>query len=295
MQRWAPRVALILTLCVLLSVRSDNTATGEITLFDAPRGAWMGTLRADVSLEVLEERPNWTLVRFDAWVPAAAVSGAAAAGSAVLPGGSSATGDEGGSAAAVGAVGAMAGGSSLAARSGGATVRGDLGGPGAPSKGIAVRVLLVSDLGEIDREYAQLVKECEASVAELDELFAKQQEDYRRALNSSDNFREAANASDEVKSEMRATERLRKETVDNCRRSADAIYQRKVVRETISNQNARYEFRDVPPGHYRIYALDASAEHPFAWILDCAIVDDGTIDVDSVHDRVAENIYLTIR
>ena len=42
----------------------------EILLLDAPRGAWLGTLRPDAPVTVLEERDGWQRVRVEGWIAA---------------------------------------------------------------------------------------------------------------------------------------------------------------------------------------------------------------------------------
>src|SRR5882672_12498953 len=74
------RVAIGLVLAGMLALARLSGGGGEIVLFDAPRGAWLASMRPDAAIEVLEERDGWRHVRIEGWVSvgAAPAPGAAA-------------------------------------------------------------------------------------------------------------------------------------------------------------------------------------------------------------------------
>ena len=83
MRRPAMTALLALSLvCVALAAAGHGAL--EIVLFDAPRGAWLGALRDDAPLVVLEERDGWRRVRLEGWTmaPAAPGPGSALSGGA---------------------------------------------------------------------------------------------------------------------------------------------------------------------------------------------------------------------
>jgi len=48
--------ALVALALVCVTLAAAGRGAGEIVLFDAPKGGWLGALRDDASLVVLEER-----------------------------------------------------------------------------------------------------------------------------------------------------------------------------------------------------------------------------------------------
>src|SRR2546425_3854596 len=70
--------ALVALALVCVTLAAAGRGAGEIVLFDAPKGGWLGALRDDASLVVPEERNGWRHVRVEAWIvnPAAGHAGA---------------------------------------------------------------------------------------------------------------------------------------------------------------------------------------------------------------------------
>src|SRR6266850_485865 len=107
--RMVRRVAIGLVLSGMLALASLSAGGGEMVLFDAPRGAWLASMRPDAAIQVLEERDGWRHVRVEGWI---LVGAAPAPGAAAAPG------------AAPDAVAPDAATSSPAAKGGGASVAG---------------------------------------------------------------------------------------------------------------------------------------------------------------------------
>ncbi len=205
----------LISAALVLLASTPGAGPGDLTLFDAPRGAWLGTLRPDAPVVVLEEEDGWRRIRLEAWVPV----------------------------------------SSAVASPSGATIQGVLTAEGDGPVGSSLIVLLTSDLEAMDREHARAGEECAERLAGIDARITSLEEDVRRALNSSDNFREAATRSDSAKKELTAAETERREVLTDCRGTAEGIFQRYTVERTISNDRGSYEFLAIPPGRYRIIAI----------------------------------------
>ena len=210
---------ILISAALVLLASAPGAGPGDLTLFDAPRGAWLGTLRIDAPVEVLAEEDGWRRIRLEAWVPV----------------------------------------SSAGASPSGATIRGVLTAEGDGPAGSSLIVLLASDLEAMDRDHARAGAECAARLAGIDARISSLGEDARRALNSSDNFREAATRSDHVKQELSAAQTERREALSDCRGTAEKIFQRHAVERTISNDQGSYEFLDIPPGRYRVIAIRTAA------------------------------------
>ena len=59
----------LISAALVLLASAPGAGPGDLTLFDAPRGAWLGTLRIDAPVEVLAEEDGWRRIRLEAWVP----------------------------------------------------------------------------------------------------------------------------------------------------------------------------------------------------------------------------------
>jgi hypothetical protein len=245
-------LALVLLAATLVAV---GGGTGEIVLFDAPKGAWLGALREDAPLVVLEEREGWRHVRLEGWT----------------------TGPAGGAAATAAPVGTDSAG----------VVEGVLAPPvgSTGQAGSGVLVLLVRDGTALDAEHRKAGEDCAARVAgkdrELDDLRA----DVTRALNSSDNFREAAGRNDQAKARVATAQRERQDLVRECRARAQQVFEGSVEKRAISDGGGRFEFRGVAPGHYRVVAFEATGDQPRAWSFSFVIEGSAARVLDPAKDR----------
>jgi len=69
-------IAILLLAGVTGLVRRGVISSGDETvLFDAPRGAWLGTVRGDVPRTVVEQRDGWQRVRIEGWIAGSGASG----------------------------------------------------------------------------------------------------------------------------------------------------------------------------------------------------------------------------
>lgn len=270
---------LLIPAALALLAPTPGAGPGDLTLFDAPRGAWLGTLRPDAPVVVLGEEDGWRRIRVEAWLPASSgvVSPSGGSTGQVPPPSRGPDSDE--------SSGARHAASSRA------TIRGVLTADGDGPVGSSLIVLLVSDLEAMDREHARAGAGCAEHLAEIGARIASLREEVRRALNSSDNFREATTHSDRAKRELKGAEAERRNALSGCRQTAEGIFQRYTVERTISDGGGRYEFLDIPPGRYRVIAT-RTAEPTLAWSLDCAIEGGETIVLDpAVHRSPVEPFW----
>lgn len=282
-------VLLIFWLC---DIQADSQ---ELVLFDGPRGSWLATVRGDVSLETLEEHDGWKRVRLEGWIASTAASGQApaAAGPASAAKGSSpavAQGDGGGGAeaATAAATGVAAAGSRTAEATRGVTVSGVLlptMADQSATPGAGLVVLLVGELEILNEEHAAAGVECRNSLAASQREIDARREDYRREMNSSNNFREAAERNDHAKEALKQAEQAHRETIDECRRAADAVFQKHTIRRAISDSAGRFEFDEVPQGMFRVVATEIGGEAPRAWVLECPVSGTRPIVLDPRTDR----------
>jgi hypothetical protein len=267
---WSALLALVL-LCFMVAATSRGE--GEILLFDAPKGAWLGTLRDDAPLTILEERDGWKHVRLEGWVKGAAVEPAAAGGDEAVAGGSDAKAE----AAPVAAPAAPA-------TAPGATLKGVLAPPiqTGGAAGTGVLVLLVGESGALDGEHRKAGAECRARVERKDRDIEASRKEANRALNSSDNFRDAASRNDQAKSQLAREQRERQDLIRDCRSRAQAVFEPSVVGRAISDGSGRFEFEKVAPGRYRVVAFETTGDAPRTWSFSC--------DVGAVVARVLDPI-----
>jgi hypothetical protein len=152
-----------------------------------------------------------------------------------------------------------------------------------PGSGLVV--LLVGELEVLNEEHAAAGVECQDSLAVSQREIDARRDDYRKEMNSSDNFREAAKRNDRAKKAMKEAERAHRETIDECRRAADAVFQKHTIRRAISDQAGRFEFDQVPNGEYRVVASEIGGEAPRAWVLDCPVSGNMPVVLDPRSDR----------
>jgi hypothetical protein len=231
----------------------------DLTLFNAPRGGWLGTLRADAPMVVLEEQQGWRRVRIEAWVQSPAGTASDPASPTASP--------------------PSAGGSREA------VVKGVLRSPLDGAAGGGLIVLLISDLEALNVEHARAGAECKGGLDDLENRLETLRDDKRKALNSSDNFREATTRSDRVASEIRRTESARVELMAECRRSADLLFQRHAVERVITDAEGRFEFSSVPGGRHRVIATLPAADPPLSWSFDCSVEGGDTLVLDPLAHR----------
>jgi hypothetical protein len=239
---------------------AGGAAPGDRALFDGPRGGWLATLRSDAPIVVLEERDGWRRVRLEGWMPSTAdpMAGAASpAGAGPAP-----------VAAPEPAVTRPAPAATATATVSGVLlpVR-----DRAPTAGVGLPVLLVADLETLDREHSRHSAECRAGLDDRLREIAGLRQERERALMTIDNFRESVTAGNRLKERIAAAEARLAEAEAGCRAAAEALYDRHAVARTVSDTAARFEFAGVPPGRYRVVALDGRSEPPRAWSMDCAV------------------------
>ena len=235
-------------LVVAATARGQGGA--DMVLLDAPRGAWLATVKENAAVTVLEERDGWRRVRLEGWTMAPGVARPEGA-PPPLPAPSSAQPP-----AASGA--RLQGVLAPDIRSGGAA-------------GANLLVLLVPQSETLLADHRRAGQECRTRVADKDREIDGLRSALQRALNSSDNFREAATRNDETRTRLKAAERERQQVVRECRGKAQDILERAAVQRALSDGSGRFEFGNVGPGRYDVVALEPAGDKPRAWSFECRI------------------------
>jgi hypothetical protein len=284
MKRSMTLLMIVAAVLLLARLELSQAGSGEVALFDAPRGAWRATVRIDAPLEVLEEQDGWKRVRLEGWVSGTVP---VAAGEAALSG-------SGESAGKVNQGAAIVPIPAVAPSGGKATVSGVLMPTHAErtaSPGAGLVVLLLIDLETMDPQHAETGREClgkvTASWAEIDRLHSI----LNQQLNSTQNFREATERHDRAKREVKRAEDALVEQIVECRRAADGIFENYTVQRVISDLAGRFEFVGVDPGRYRVVATEIGGDQPRAWALDCPVDGPGPVVLDSRVDTAAVAPY----
>jgi hypothetical protein len=217
-----------------------------LVLLDAPRGAWLGELRKDAPVQVIEERDGWRRIRIEGWVrdtsPLPSVApGAGAAAAAPAP------------AAAAPSSAALRG--VLTPRQGmqPATVGGGL------------AVLFVPDLPGTDAAHRTLGEPCRAALAEIDKRLAALEDEVQASLNSRSNFKEAAQKNDRAKAALGAAQQERTDRLAACRGQAEAFFSERAAARTVSDAAGRFEISGLAPGRYRVVAMERTAAGARGW------------------------------
>ena len=231
-----------LVLFVLLAQRIAPAGPGgpEVVLLDAPRGAWVASVRADAPLTVIEERDGWRKVRIEGWTTTDEAAPLPPA--AIEPGGVMVTG-----------------------------VLTPLPGQKPDTVGAGIVVALVGDLERLAAEHRALGEDCRQGAKSLDSRIADLDGVFRKALNSSDNFTTAANRHDKAKAELNAARKVRADYVARCLARADALFGGRAVARAVSDANGKFEFPKVAPGRYWIVAGEHHGTTVRAWWLDCPV------------------------
>jgi hypothetical protein len=255
------RVAIGFVLSAMLALASLSSGSGgEIVLFDAPRGAWLASMRPDAAVQVLEEQDGWRHVRVEGWIPVGATP---APGAAAPPTG----------AAVPAAPGTMAP-PTAAAIAGGASIAGLLvamPGMAAPTPGGNLVVHLIGDTAALDAELEKEGEPCHAALQESDAAIAALEDQVKKALNSSPNFTEATHNYDRAKSSLAAARKGRAARVETCRAGVDARLAAHAAARALSDSSGRFDFKDVPAGHYRVVAAERSGSALRVWSMECSI------------------------
>jgi microcompartment protein CcmL/EutN len=233
---------------------------GEIVLFDAPRGAWLASMRPDAAVKVLEEQDGWRHVRVEGWIPVGATPAPGTEGPA-----SGSHAPAAPEAEAPPPVAAKAGGASIA----GLLVA--MPGMASPTPGGNLVVHLIGDTAALDAELKKEGEPCRASLQESDAAIAALEDQVKKALNSSTNFTEATHTYDRAKSSLAAARKDRAARVETCRTAVDARLAAHAAARALSDPIGRFDFKDVPAGHYRVVAAEHSATALRVWSMECAI------------------------
>jgi hypothetical protein len=252
------KVLLGIGLLVLLAQRMAPATpeTSERVLLDAPRGAWVASVRADAALTVLEERDGWRKVRIEGWTT-------------IDPGGSLATAPVTQAAPATGPAAATVKGALV-----------PLPGQQPDTPGAGLLVLLVSDLERLGTEHRTLGEECREGAVKREARIADLEAALRTALNSSDNFTTAAKAHDKAKAELAAARKDRADYVERCRERADALFEGHTVKRAISDGRGAFEFPEVSAGAYWVVAGDHRGQTARAWWLECRVSSQEAVILD---------------
>jgi hypothetical protein len=248
---------------VCATVAATSRGAREIALFDGPKGAWLGALRADAPLVLLEERDGWRHVRLEGWIMDPDEPTPSGSGAATMPAPSGA--EAPGQAVLQGVLAPLMG-------AGG-------------SAGAGVLVLLVSDNDPLDAEHRKAGAECRARLEQKDSDIEALRAEANRALNSSDNFREAANRNDRLKSRLAVEGRERQDLIRQCRSRAQQIFEASVAQRALSDGNGRFEFPGVARGRYRVVAFETAGDAPRTWSFSFEVEGPGTRVLDPLADR----------
>ena len=239
-------VVLVVAACVVGAGIGARIGAGQepgIVLLDAPRGGWLGEIRAGAPLEVIEARDGWRKVRIEGWVrdlpdgaaapPPGAAAAPAAAGAARAPGISGL----------------------LSPRPGMQ--------PATPGGGLVV--LILADPDTTDAAHQALGATCRADLAAFDARLQGLAAEVQAALNSSANFKEAAQRSDRAKTALATEQRARAARLQQCREQAEPFFSERAIARTVSDAAGRFESSKIEPGRYRVVAMERGAAGARAW------------------------------
>ena len=262
------RVAIGLVLVGMLALAGLSAGGGETVLFDAPRGAWLASMRPDAVIQVLEERDGWRHVRVEGWILVGAAPAPGAAAPPAAPD-SAAAGS-----AAPGPAAPDAATTPPAAKGGGASIAGLLvamPGMASSTPGGSLVVHLIADTGALDAELKKAGEPCHVSLQQSDAAIAELEDQVKKALNSSNNFTEATHRYDRAKSDLAAAKKERASRLEACRADVDARLAAHATARVLSDPTGRFDFRDVLAGHYRVVATEHPGSTVRVWSMECTI------------------------
>ena len=262
----AGRGAIIVAAGVLAVAAAGAAQEAGLVLLDAPRGAWLGEIRAGAPIEVIEERDGWRRVRIEGWVRSTEAAGAPATGSA--PAGSATV--PGAPAPGFSRPGAAPSAAGSAGITGLLTPRPGMQ-PATPGGGLVVLVL--PDPEATDAAHRALGEPCRADLKAMDRAIEDRTKDVQAALNSSTNFKEAAQRSDRAKSALAAAQRDRAARLQACREQAEAFFSERAAGRTVSDAAGRFELRPVEPGRYRVVAMERTSAATRAWSMTAEVTE----------------------
>jgi hypothetical protein len=265
----------------------------EVRGFVGARGAWLAEARTDASVVVLEERDGWKRVRIEGWVPADAVTGAAATEPPIAsPATEFATPAPAAAAAGYGSSGA--GADTQAARgetdrggrsSGGASIEGTLmptAGMVPATVGANLAVFLIADVGRYHAERQALATTCGQRIAAQDAAAEEARTRLQGAFNSTTNFTEASRRHDRAKADLAAAKKGRSAAVSACIAEADALADRLAVARAPSDNAGRFVFTGLGAGRYLVFASDHREGVDRAWAFDATTTSGATVALDPV-------------
>ena len=237
--------AAIAAACLLLLGGAGGSRAEESgwILLDAPRGAWLGELRRDAPIQVIEERDGWRHVRVEGWVRGAPSQGASGPGAPATPGDGRA---QGGAGVLHGLLSPRPG--MEPATAGGGLV-----------------VLVLSDPQKTDADHQALGKPCKEAVADLDRRVTDLKDQVQASLNSSSNFKEAAQRNDRAKAALQAAQKERTDRLTHCREQAEAFFSERAVARTVTDAAGRFEVTGLAPRRYRIVAMERTPTTARGW------------------------------
>jgi hypothetical protein len=257
---------------------------GEIVLFDAPRGAWLASMRPDAAVQVLEEQDGWRHVRVEGWIPVGTTPAPGAAGPV--------TG------APTPAAPDTVAPPPVAAKAGGAGIAGLLvamPGMASSTPGGNLVVHLIGDTAALDAELKKEGEPCRESLRESDIAIATLEDQVKKALNSSTNLTEATHRYDRARSDLAAAKRDRAARVETCRVDVDSRLAAHAAARVLSDPNGRFDFRDVSAGHYRVVATEHSASAVRVWSMECPVTAGESLVLDPRTAPPGPDPYLGLR
>jgi hypothetical protein len=204
-------------------------------LLDGPRGAWLGEIRGDAPIQILEEKDGWRHVRLDGWIRA---------GSSPAPSAS----PQGGAASLSG-------------------ILTPLPGMEPATLGTNLVVWLLADSEGLSADHKALGEACRKDLAALDARIGELNDTLRHALSANDNFRQAASQNDRAKADLAAAQKSRDQQIVACREKADALFSTRALARTLSDGSGRFEFPGLAAGRYRVVATERSGTTARGWSL----------------------------
>jgi hypothetical protein len=273
----------------MLAVASlSSGGGGEIVLLDAPRGAWLASLRSDAPVQILEERDGWRHVRVEGWVsvgaaPNPAPDGAPAPGAPSRPASPPAAATTPGAPAVKGTSASIAG--LLVALPGMV--------PATPGGNLVVQ--LISDPESLDAELKKDEGPCRETLRASDETIASLEDQVKKALNSSTNFTEATHRYDRAKSDLAAARKDRAARAEGCRADVDARLAAHAAARVLSDPAGRFDFREVAAGRYRVVATEHAASTVRVWSMECALAAGESIVLDPRTAQAGPDPYAGLR